>query len=280
MKKNIAFIVSFLSVIHSGRAQAPSCCSLTSSARFAMLAEEKDFLSSHADPLPFEYQSPRGKMITLPVAKGTPANAFEIRAEKPTKNYLLVIHEWWGLNDYIKQVAEKLQQELGNVNVVALDLYDGKVATNAGDAGKYMKNASEKRIRNILKAGIAYAGKDARIETIGWCFGGGWSLQTSILAGPQGAGCVMYYGMPEKDTTKIKALKAPVLGIFATKDEWITPELVSEFSTTMKKNGKQIKIETFTADHAFANPSNPNYNKEAAEAAHTMAVQFLKSHLK
>jgi len=281
MIKKIKYLLLTLVLFATyGQAQQPSCCTMTTSNRFALLADEESFRASHADPLPFEYLSSRGKMITLKTGSGGPANAFEIKSEKSTRNFLLVIHEWWGLNDYIKQEAEKLQQELGNVNVLAVDLFDGKVATTADDAARYMKEASEKRIVSILKAALAYAGKDARIETIGWCFGGGWSLQTSILAGAQGTGCVMYYGMPEQDTTKIKALKAPVLGIFASKDEWITPEKVSSFVTLMKKNGKDVQVQTFTADHAFANPSNPNHNKEAAAEAHRMAVSFLKEHLK
>src|SRR5678815_134117 len=113
MTKKTTLPLFFLAIFCSGRAQTPSCCSMTSTSRFAMLGEEPDFLASHASPLPFVYESPRGKMISLPVVKGNPAKAFEIRAEKPTKNYLIVIHEWWGLNDYMKQEAEKLQQELG-----------------------------------------------------------------------------------------------------------------------------------------------------------------------
>jgi carboxymethylenebutenolidase len=280
IKKITCFLLTLVLFNTTGQAQHSSCCTMTPTAGFAMLAKEEAFLASHPDPLPFEYLSSRGKMILLKTGSGSAANAFEIKAEKPTRNYLLVIHEWWGLNDYMKQEAEKLQQELGNVNVLALDLYDGKVATKADEAAQLMKAANEKRIVAIVKAGLAYAGKDAHIETIGWCFGGGWSLQASILAGNQGTGCVMYYGMPEQDTAKIRTLKAPVLGIFASKDEWITPEKVNDFVTLMKKNGKDVQVQTFTADHAFANPSNPSYNMGAAAEAHRMAVRFLQEHLK
>src|SRR5688572_29080511 len=112
MRKKIIFLVLALVLFAtSGRAQQSSCCTMTTTASFALLANEESFLSSHAAPLPFEYQSNRGKMITLKTGSGSPANAFEIKAEKPTRNFLLVIHEWWGLNDYIRQEAEKLQQE-------------------------------------------------------------------------------------------------------------------------------------------------------------------------
>ena len=256
-----------------------SCCAMPSSAQFAMLSKDVSFVASHTAPLPFRFIPSKGKMITLKARDGKAASAFEVRADKPTDNYLLVIHEWWGLNDYIKQEAEKLQGELGNVNVLALDLYDGRVATNPDSAAKIMGGAKEERIRAIIGGAIDYAGKAAKIQTIGWCFGGGWSLQASLMAGRQGIGCVMYYGMPEKDMAKLKTLNAPVLGLFASKDEWITPTMVNQFEKDMKAAGKEITVKSFDADHAFANPSNPHYVKAAGDEAHEMAVAFLKKHL-
>ncbi len=256
-----------------------SCCSQPSTQEFAMLGNDKTFSASHLAPLPFKYESPKGKMIKLTCQDNVNASAFEVKSEKPTKNYLFVFQEWWGLNDYIKQEAEKLQNELGDVTVIALDLYDGKVATNPEEAGKYMSEAREERIKAIINAAINYAGKDAKIQTIGWCFGGGWSLQASILLGNQGTGCVMYYGMPEKDLQKLKSITAPVLGLFASQDNWITKEIVAEFDKNMKANGKEIKVQEFDAQHAFANPSNPKYDKTSAEEAHKMALDFLKKHL-
>jgi carboxymethylenebutenolidase len=191
-----------------------------------------------------------------------------------------MIHEWWGLNGYIKQEAEKLQKELGNVNVYALDLYDGKVADNAQDAGRYMGEVKEDRARAIIQGAIDRAGKKAKIYTIGWCFGGGWSLQASLMAGKQGRGCVMYYGMPESDLAKLKKLNADVLGIFAEKDAWITPAVVATFEKNMKDAGKKITVKSYDADHAFANPSNPKYSKEFAEDAHQRALAFFREHLK
>ena len=162
---------------------------------------------------------------------------------------------------------------------LALDLYDGKVTGDPGEAANIMGGVKEERIRAILNAALGHAGPQARILTVGWCFGGGWSLQASIMAGTRGAGCVMYYGMPETDKEKLKQLKAPVLGLFATKDDWITPEIVSDFVRTMKKNGKDIQVNSYTAAHAFANPSNPKYNEEAADAANREALRFLRQHL-
>ncbi|MBE0557169.1 MAG: dienelactone hydrolase family protein, partial [Proteobacteria bacterium] len=129
----------------------------------------------------------------------------------------------------------------------------------------------------IISGAIGYAGKDARIGTIGWCFGGGWSLQAALMAREQAKACVVYYGMPESNPDKLVDLSAPVLGIFADKDAWITPEVVKNFSEAMKKAGKELTLKTYDADHAFANPSNPQYDKTSTEDAYSHAVAFFES---
>lgn len=252
-----------------------SCCSKTATVEFAMLGKNESFKSSHLSPLPFNYVPHEGKMILIKCTDGKDAAAFEVRAGQPTNNYLFVFHEWWGLNDYIKQEAERLFHELPGVNVFAIDLYDGKMATVADSASKLMQSANEDRMKTIINGALAYAGKDARVQTTGWCFGGAWSLQASILAGKQGAGCVMYYGFPEKNADRLKMLQAPVLGIFAEKDDYITPEIVKAFEKNMQQLGKPVTIKFFNAVHAFANPSNPKHDAAAAEEANKMAVKFL-----
>ncbi|HKR04856.1 MAG TPA: dienelactone hydrolase family protein [Bacteroidia bacterium] len=280
-KKSIFVLALFSMIMIRVHAQhtALSCCSKNSTVAFAMLSNDESFKASHLSPLPFHFEAAKGRMVSILTRDGGKSSAFIVKAENPTNNYVIVIHEWWGLNDYIKQEAEKLQGELVNVNIIAVDLYDAKIATNPEEASKFMGEAKEERIRAIIGGAIDYAGKDARIQTIGWCFGGGWSLQTSIMAGKQGTGCVMYYGMPEKDINKLKSLDAPVLGIFASKDGWITPEVVTRFEKDMKENNKQVTTKSYDADHAFANPSNPKYDKTSADDAHKMAVEFLKAHL-
>jgi carboxymethylenebutenolidase len=257
-----------------------SCCAVPATKAFARFASDKEFMMSHANPLPFTFISEKGGTdITYKAADGTDAYGYEIKASKKTNYYIFVIHEWWGLNDYIKQQAEKLNTDF-DINVIALDLYDKKVATKQEDAAKYMQSANATRIENIIKGAMAYAGKEAKIFTIGWCFGGGWSLQTSILLGNQAAGCIMYYGMPEKSEEKLKSLKADVLGLFANKEQWITPQVVNDFETTMKKLNKGITIYRYDAVHAFANPSNPNHDKAATEDAYKHVTEFLKARIK
>jgi carboxymethylenebutenolidase len=267
-------------LVSATQAQKMSCCAASATESFARLAADKSFISSHPLPLPFIFKSENGKSITYKGADGSDCYGWEIKSKNPTTNYLFVFQEWWGLNDYIKKESEQLCNDIGNVNVIAVDLYDGKVATTREDAGKYMQDAKTDRIETIIKAAIAFVGPDAKIYTIGWCFGGGWSLQATLLAGKQAAGCVMYYGMPEKDVAKLKTLHADVLGVFANKDQWINPKVVDEFAENMRKAGKELIIKRYDADHAFANPSNPVYDKAAKEDAYKNTLAFLKAKIK
>jgi carboxymethylenebutenolidase len=245
-----------------------------------MEAATKEFAALHPNPLYFKVKDPKGKQVSFKTPDGANGTGYEIRNTKKTKNYLFVIHEWYGLNDYIKQEAELLSNELENVNVIALDLYDGKVAATADSAMKYMSGVKSERLENIIKGAISYAGADAKIYTIGWCFGGMWSLQASILANKQGAGCVMYYGRPETNIAKLQQLNTDVIGFFANQDKSITPERVTEFENNMKTAGKNLTVYRYEAGHGFANPSNPIFNKEARDDAHKKTLEFLKARIK
>jgi carboxymethylenebutenolidase len=192
----------------------------------------------------------------------------------------LVIHEWWGLNDFVKRESEKIYNDLGNVNIIDVDLYDGKVATTKEDAGKFMQAVNDNRAKAIINGAIAYAGATAHIATLGWCFGGGWSLQTSLMAGKKAVACVMYYGMPEQDVNRLKTLNADVLGNFANKDQWINPKVVAKFDADMKKAGKKLYLHQYDADHGFSNPSNPIYDSNATKDAYANTITFLKARLK
>ena len=265
------------------QAQMLSCCARPASANateaFAMLASDKDFSGGHDAPLPYTYEG-AGQMIEFKTPDGKPGHAFEIKSAKPSTKYLFVIHEWWGLNDYIKKEAAKYAEELPGVNVIALDLYDGQVATTPEEAGKLMQGVKTDRATNIIKGAEMYAGPKAEFASIGWCFGGGWSLQTALIGGKQNVGCVMYYGMPEKDVAKLKTLNSDVLGLFAEQDKWINPEVVAQFEKDMAAANKTVTIKEYPADHAFANPSNPKYNQALAADAHQKALAYLKMKFK
>ena len=281
--KHFKLILLFSSVILAYafplQAQRNSCCALSTNQQFASMAADNSFIKDHESPLPFSLDKPKGSMIEFKTNDGHPAHAYEVKSLKPSNKFVIMIHEWWGLNDYIKQEAEKLQAALGDVNVIALDMFDGKVTSDPAEASKQTQGLSEERSKAIISGIISYAGPKAKIATIGWCFGGGISLQTAISAEKQCLACVMYYGMPENDLSKLKKLQAPVLGIFGTQDKYINPEVVSKFEANMKSAGKNIQIKNYDAVHAFANPSNPHHDPKATADAYALAVAFIKNKL-
>jgi len=116
---------------------------------------------------------------------------------------------------------------------------------------------------------------------IGWCFGGGWSLQTALEV-PQGINAVvMYYGQPEKDRVRLSGLRSPLLGLLGADDKSIPPAAARELEANLKQLGKSAEIHIYDgAGHAFANPSGTNYRPAAAEDAWKRTVAFFKQHLK
>ncbi|MBL0256062.1 MAG: dienelactone hydrolase family protein [Bacteroidetes bacterium] len=278
MKRIFLFIVSFIVFQQSTFSQ--SCCSPSATQKFGLMAMNTSFAAAHESPLPFTYEAANGSMITYKCPDGTIAGAFEVKAVKANNNWLIVIHEWWGLNDYIKWEVEKLQIDLVNTNVLAIDLYDGKIAETPGVAQELMGGLKDDRARLIIQGALNYVGVKAKVFTLGWCMGGGWSMQTALMAGNQLGACVLYYGMPETEVGKLKTLKGDVLGIFGTKDAWINTEVVSQFEANMKKAGRKLTVKNYDADHAFANPSNPKHDVTAAADAYKVSLGFLKSRIK
>ena len=245
-----------------------------------LLALNKSFKEAHQSPLPFSYSAQKGQMIHFSIPGGKDGNAFFVPADETTDKVLLIFHEWWGLNDYIKREAENWQKYLGgNISVYAVDLYDGQVATTPDEASKLVSSLNPKRAEEIISALIAKIGKDKKIATIGWCMGGSWSFTAAMLAAKQASGCVMYYGFPEKDDTRIAAFHSNVLYIYGTQDNFIKKQEVAEFGNKLIRNGRGFTFQSYDAPHAFANPSNPKYNEQAAGEAQSLAIAFLKSQL-
>lgn len=271
----IFFLILAISLAHAQ--DKSSCCQVNVS--FTSFASDKQFRDAHQNPNEFTLKDAKGKMIKFKTKSGKEANAYFVESKRKSNKYIFVFHEWWGLNEHIKREADELNEKLGDVNVIALDLYDGKVASTREDAAKYMQSVNKERAVEIVQGAIEFAGKDAEIGTIGWCFGGGWSLQGSILAGKQGKACVMYYGIIENTPETFNELNAPVLGIFAEKDGWVTPEVYGNLEKNLKAAGKKVTVKSFNADHAFANPSNPNYDKQATKEAKELTIKFFKENL-
>jgi carboxymethylenebutenolidase len=274
--KCVAICFAILVCFTTATAQTKmSCCAPTATEKFASTAADKSFMLFHLNPKPFVYRSSRGHDITYKAGDGTDAHGWEVKAKDKTDFYIFVFHEWWGLNDYIKQESETLANDL-DINVVAIDLYDNKVAATKEDASKYTQTVTTERATTIIRGAYNYVGSAAKVFTIGWCFGGGWSLQAAIDGGKQVQGCIMYYGQPEKDVERLKTLNGDVLGFFGTKDKWLNPQVVDEFKTNLHNAGKKFNIYEYEADHAFANPSNPVYDKVATADAYDKVLTFIK----
>lgn len=274
--KQLLLLAALLSGFYS--LSQTTCCARPET--FAMLASDQGFVAGHEEPEHFVLAAPMGKNISFETPDGKQGYGYEIKAEKFTDNYIFVFHEWWGLNDHIRQEAEKIFKDHGKANVIAIDLYDKQTTASRDTAARLMQSANRERMENIIRGALNYAGEKANIATIGWCFGGGWSLQASLLAGTHNRACVMYYGMPEKDEAKLHSLFGPVLFIWAKKDQWINKNVVTEFQATMQRARRDLKVIGYDADHAFANPSNPKYNQALAAEAYKKALAFLKKRLK
>lgn len=280
MQKLTMFLVLFVLAVTAKAQDGITICHTPATEKFALFASNKQFNMAHADPLPYTHQSTVGKMVTFKAPDGKDAQGYVLMAKKKTNNWIFVFQEWWGLNDHIKREAEDLYTALGNVNVIALDMYDGKVTALREDAGKYMSEFKQDRGNAIIQGAVAYAGKEAKIGTVGWCFGGGQSMQAALVASKQAVACVMYYGMPEEDVDRLKTLNCDVLNIWPTQDQWINKAVMDKFEANMKAAGKNLTVKAYEADHAFANPSNPKFNKEFTADAQKHTVEFFKARLK
>ena len=196
---------------------------------------------------------------------------------------IIVIHEWWGLNDWVKQQAAKLS-DLGYA-ALAIDLYRGKVATTPEEAHEIMRGVPEDRAKRDLHAAFAFLAGQAsvkkdRIAAIGWCMGGGYSLDVALQE-PTLAADVINYGHLATDPESIHHIHAAVLGIFGGQDRGIAVEDVKLFEQMLKQQGKQVEIVIYPqAGHAFENQSNPNYRADDAADAWQHTVNFLASKLK
>jgi carboxymethylenebutenolidase len=197
---------------------------------------------------------------------------------------IIVIHEWWGLNDWVKDQASKLADQ--GYATLAIDLYRGKVATTPDMAHEIMRGVPEDRAKRDLHAAFEFlqsqpnVRKD-RIGAIGWCMGGGYSLDVALQE-PTLAADVINYGHLATDPDALKKISAPILGLFGAQDQGITPDDVHKFEASMKQLGKRIDVKIYDdAGHAFENPNNKvGYRADSAADAWKRTVTFFAETLK
>ncbi len=197
---------------------------------------------------------------------------------------IIVIHEWWGLNDWVKEQAEKFAQQ-GYV-ALGVDLYRGKHTSDPAEAHELIRGLPQDRAIRDLKAAFDYLAsrpdviKD-KIGSVGWCMGGGLSVQLAVHE-PKLAACAVNYGSLPTDTADIQRIQAPVLGNFGAEDRGIPPEAVRAFEKAVKAANKSIDVKIYEgAGHGFANPNNKaGYRHDAAIDAWARTLAFFGKTLK
>lgn len=274
----------------------PLICFLFSSTAFASMTDQQ-YMAAMAGMHAHDTPSPSPVAVEKPAKPVTGSRvAYGQIGDRPIYGYLtrpagakgplpgiIVVHEWWGLNDNIRRTADRFAGE--GYEVLAVDLYGGDSAQTAEEARALVTRVYNDKTR--AQANLAYAYqylKDhehtARTGVVGWCFGGGWALQAALLLPDKLDAAVMYYGQPETDVSKLATLKMPLLGLFGEKDQGITVADVQEFEKALKTAKVDAEIHEYPgAGHAFANPSGDNYQPEAAKDAWERTLKFFKAHL-
>jgi carboxymethylenebutenolidase len=197
---------------------------------------------------------------------------------------LVVIHEWWGLNDWVKEQAQKFAEQ--GYMALAVDLYRGKVAYDPNLAHELSRGLPQDQAIRDLKAAFNYLAsrhtvRNDRIGSVGWCMGGGFSLLLAVNESRLAA-CVVNYGSLPTDKDEIQRIQAPVLGNFGAEDRGIPPSAVGAFEEAMKAAQKSIDVKIYDgAGHAFENPNNKlGYREAAANDAWARTLAFLNRTLK
>jgi len=226
-----------------------------------------------------------GETVSYGTVGGVPVEGYLVRPKQARGRLpgLIVIHEWWGLNDNVRAEAARLAAE-GYV-VLAVDLYGGKLATEPPAAMKLSQEltANPGPAEENLRAAYKYLDeveKVPRIGTIGWCLGGRWSLRTAVILPDQIDATVIYYGTVKATDPELAKLRMPILGLFGSKDRVVPIATVVAFEANLKRLGKNAEIHIYEgAEHAFANPSGTAYDPQAAEDAWRLTTAFLKEYL-
>ena len=227
-----------------------------------------------------------GKSVSYKSGDETVQGILYMPAGKGPFPAVIVIHEWWGLNDWIKEQGSKLADQ--GYEALAIDLYRGKVATNPEMAHELMRGVPDDRANRDLEAAFTFLQSQPNVEknrigAIGWCMGGGYALDVA-LDEPTLAVDVINYGHLVTDPAQIKKINAPILGLFGALDQGITPDDVHKFEVAMKQEGKKVETKIYAdAGHAFENPNNknsPGYRPADAGDAWQRTLKFLAEYLK
>jgi carboxymethylenebutenolidase len=191
---------------------------------------------------------------------------------------LVLIHEWWGLNDHIKDVAERYAR--AGFAAAAVDLYHGTVTKDANEAARLMSGLEAGRALEELHTAVAHLRDEGApgVGVTGFCMGGVYTLLTACTTQVDAA--VAFYGIPD-DLSAIRNLSCPLLFIGGERDQWITVEKMKRLETALRQHGKDAEVRIYPgADHAFFNNTRPDvYSAQDAADAWQRAIDFFSRHL-
>jgi carboxymethylenebutenolidase len=228
----------------------------------------------------------KGSLGYLVYPSSTEKNATSITGQQQKLPAVVMIHEWWGLNDNIKEMADELAGE-GYV-VLGADLYNGEVATDPNRARELSSSVRENPQEAVtnLQSAVQYLASlpnvnSSRIAALGWCFGGGQSLQLALNSEQHPlAATVIYYGNLVNDTSELSKIKWPVLGFFGDQDNSIPVDSVRAFGRGLNETGVTNEIYIYPGvGHAFANPSGDNYAPQETADAWQKTLTFLDKYV-
>ncbi len=193
---------------------------------------------------------------------------------------VILIHEWWGLNESIKKVSQRLSQE--GFMAFAIDLYGGRVTRDAQSAAHYMNSLDWNQVETELReavVGLGALNPGKKIGVMGFCLGGALSLFAAAKV-PEIKACVPFYGIPDASRVDLSRIRVPVLGHWANRDKGCTPERVDALERQFQQAGTTYEFHRYDADHAFFNESRPEvYSPIAAQQAWERTLRFLRHHL-
>jgi carboxymethylenebutenolidase len=194
---------------------------------------------------------------------------------------LVLVHEWWGVNDHVRSLADRFSRE--GFLVFAPDLFHGKTTKDAGEAGALMAALDWKRALAEIGSSVAFLGDhvhgNGRVGVTGFCLGG--ALTFAAAANVDGlSAAVPFYGLPKPEFAHWERVRAPLQAHFAARDEWAKASIAKEIQGRLEALGRAMELHVYDADHAFVNDARPEvYDAEAAKLAWQRAVAFLKKHL-
>jgi carboxymethylenebutenolidase len=201
------------------------------------------------------------------------------RPDKNTTAAIILIQEWWGINDHIRDIAGRYANE--GFLCVAPDLYRGKVARDPEEASKLMHGLAIEDGLDTIRQAIAEAKRAYNVQKIGitgYCMGGTFALRAACEISELAAAAPFYGDIPEEDV--LKQLKVPTLFIAGKRDAWINPEKVNQLTEAARKYNLRVEVVTYDADHAFFNDTRPEvYNAEAAADAWRRVLDLFRKHL-